>query len=117
MHWRKKPTRTARKLRKTQTDAEALLWVRLRERGLAGRKFRRQVPIGPFVVDFACLEENLVTEIDGGQHAERKDKDEKRTAWLEGRGLRVMRFWNNEVLGNIEGVLMTIEESFSKPSD
>jgi very-short-patch-repair endonuclease len=116
MHWRKKPTRTARTLRKTQTEAEAMLWARLRHRGHAGRKFRRQVPMGPYVVDFACLEEDLVIEIDGGQHAERKDKDEKRTAWLEGRGLRVMRFWNNEVLENIEGVLIAIEQSFSKPS-
>jgi very-short-patch-repair endonuclease len=117
MLWRRKPTRTARTLRKTQTDAEPLLWTRLRHRGLAGRKFRRQVPIGAYVVDFACLEENLVIEIDGGQHAERADKDEKRTAWLEGQGLRVVRFRNNEVLGNIEGVLMAIEQSFSKPTE
>ena len=75
MPWKKKPTRKARSLRKTQTDAEARLWFHLRDRDLAGRKFRRQHAVGAYVVDFICLEENLVIEVDGGQHAERARED------------------------------------------
>ena len=94
----------ARRLRKTPTDAETRLWAVLRRRQIEGARFRRQAPIGPYVVDFACLAERLVVEVDGGQHARQQDRDAARTAWLESPGFRVLRFWNHEVLGNIEGV-------------
>ena len=90
------------------TDAEKLLWRHLRLRQFAGYKFRRQHPLGNYIVDFVCLEAALVLEVDGGQHAEYEDKDAIRTQWLEAKGLRVMRFWNNEVLSNIEGVKLAI---------
>ena len=94
----------ARRLRKTPTDAEMRLWAVLRRRQIEGARFRRQAPIGPYVVDFACFAERLVVEVDGGQHAHQQDRDTARTAWLETQGFRVLRFWNHEVLGNIEGV-------------
>jgi adenine-specific DNA-methyltransferase len=96
----------ARRLRQGSTDAERLLWWKLRNRQLGGFKFRRQVTIGSYVVDFLCVEAGLAVEADGGQHT--VDRDAKRSAYLEARGLRVLRFWNNEVLGNPEGVLETI---------
>lgn len=89
------------------TDAERRLWAVLRGRRLQGYKFRRQHPFGPFILDFACIEHRLVIEADGGQHAECED-DQQRTAWLESRGWRVIRFWNNDILGNPEGVADTI---------
>ena len=75
----------------------------LRAKRLCGLKFRRQHPMGNYIVDFACLEASLIVEVDGGQHADRQEYDRERTAWLEGRGFRVLRFWNSEVLTNIEG--------------
>jgi very-short-patch-repair endonuclease len=90
------------------TDAEKRLWFRIRLRQLGGHYFRRQVSIGDFVVDFACLKEKLVIEVDGGQHDWRKEEDDARTRVLEGRGYRVMRFWNNEVIKNMDGVLQVI---------
>ena len=101
-------TERARALRRRQTDAERRLWSRLRGRGLEGFKVRRQHPVGPFVVDFACLEARVVIEVDGGQHAESAAADAQRTARLEAEGFRVLRFWNTEVLGNLEGVLEVI---------
>ena len=98
----------ARHLRKNLTDAERRLWLRLRQRQLHGFRFRRQVPLGPYVVDFACLAEKLVIEVAGGQHGNRIGRDETRTAWLAASGFRVLRFWNNDVLANTEGVLQTI---------
>ena len=98
----------ARSLRRNSTDAERLLWQRLRNRQVDGLKFRRQAPIGPYVADFFCLKRNLIVEVDGGRHATAQDRDAARTAWLEARGYRVIRFWNNEVIGNIEGVVETI---------
>ena len=100
------PSRTAlaRRLRKNSTDAERALWRQLRAARLNGHKFRRQVPIGWYVVDFVCFETRLVVEVDGGQHAEQQRRDAQRTVWLEAQGFRVLRFWNNEVLGNMEGV-------------
>ena len=86
------------------TDAERLLWQHLRSRQLAGLKFRRQHPIGRYILDFVCLEAGLVIEVDGGQHGPQHSYDEARTAWLGQRGYRVLRFWNNEVLTNPEGV-------------
>ena len=95
----------AQALRSNPTDAEKALWRHLRRCQLDGYRFRRQQPIGPFVADFFCPEARLVVEVDGGQHAAQADEDDKRTAWLESRGYRVVRYWNNEVLGNVEGVL------------
>ena len=108
-----KQVKRARRLRRASTDAEKLLWQNLRARQLGGAKFRRQTPIGPYIVDFVSFEHKLVVEIDGGQHnasAERQH-DTKRTAWLESQGFRVLRFWNNQVLTNLEGVLeRTLQE-------
>jgi very-short-patch-repair endonuclease len=104
----RKKVPTARRLRRNSTDAERTLWRRLRDRRLEGWKFRRQVSIAPYIVDFLCLDAKLVIEVDGGQHDENRTKDEVRTRFLEGFGLRVIRFWNNEVLGNLDGVLERI---------
>ena len=98
----------ARQLRKALTDAERKLWSKLRYRQLAGERFRRQVPIGPFVIDFACMSRRLLIELDGGQHATQQAYDDERTRWLEARGYRVLRFWNTDVLLNIDGVLEMI---------
>lgn len=98
----------AKGLRRNSTDAERLLWNRLRNRQLEDAKFRRQQPIGPYVVDFACMERHLVIELDGGHHAEQLERDEARTAFLNAEGFRVLRFWNNEVLAQTEAVLAAI---------
>jgi adenine-specific DNA-methyltransferase len=99
---------TARKLRKAMTEAEKRPWSRLRDRQIANFAFRKQVPLGPHVADFCCLKARLVIEVDGGQHAEPSAYETERTAWLEAQDYRALRFWNNEVLGNIEGVVETI---------
>ncbi|MDO8612107.1 MAG: endonuclease domain-containing protein [Dehalococcoidia bacterium] len=106
----------ARKLRREQTEAERLLWSRLRNRQLENVKFRRQQPLGPYVVDFVSLEQTLVVEVDGGQHAggEMRRRDGERTTWLEERGYHILRFWNNEVLANLDGVLETIREALGQ---
>lgn len=99
-------TEFARELRHRQTDAERMLWSRLRNRQIDGWKFKRQVPVGPYVLDFFCFEANLVIEVDGGQHAEdRVASDQRRTQFLEADGLNVIRFWNREVLNDIDGVI------------
>jgi adenine-specific DNA-methyltransferase len=98
----------ARKLRRDQTDVEAVLWKRLRSRQIAGVKFRRQHPVGPYIVDFCCIECRWIIEVDGGQHSKRENSDLKRTAFLQRSGYRVLRFWNNEVSTNMEGVLSEI---------
>ena len=98
----------AKALRKGMTDAEWLLWRHLRNRELGGWKFRRQYPVGPFIVDFICLEKNLVIEVDGGQHAENEELDLQRSAYLNKMGYQVLRFWNNEVLQETEAVLEAI---------
>jgi very-short-patch-repair endonuclease len=95
----------ARRLRSNPTEVEKRLWMRNRKRQLFDHRFRRQVPIGPYIVDFACVERSLIVEVDGGQHSWRADKDLQRTAWLEAHGWHVVRFWNNEVMENIDGVL------------
>ncbi|MBM4300144.1 MAG: endonuclease domain-containing protein [Deltaproteobacteria bacterium] len=92
------------------TDAERLLWRHLRNRELGGWKFRRQYPVGPFIVDFICVEKNVVIEVDGGQHAENEALDLQRSAYLNKMGYRVVRLWNNEVLQETEGVLTAIFE-------
>lgn len=93
------------------TDAERRLWTALRDRQLDRVKFRRQHPLGPYVLDFFSEELKLVVELDGGQHADSK-VDAARTAWLTSRGCKVLRFWNNDVLRNLPGVLDTIRSAF-----
>lgn len=95
------------------TDAERKLWLALRDRRLAGFKFRRQVPVGPFIVDFLCYDARLVIEVDGGQHAE-FTRDARRDQWLAANDFRVLRFWNNDVLTNIEGVLTLLLDSLGR---
>jgi very-short-patch-repair endonuclease len=101
---------TARRLRANSTAAENLMWRRLRSLETKGTHFRRQVPIGPYVADFACMASRLVIEIDGSQHGEEpnRSRDEKRTRWLKAEGYRVLRFWNNDVTENPAGVLEVI---------
>ncbi len=101
-------TSWARSLRKQAGEAEQVLWRHLRGRRLRGYKFRRQVVIEPYIVDFVCLDVKLIIEADGGQHAEQASYDARRTARLEAKGYRVMRFWNNEILGDIQRVLEEI---------
>lgn len=103
-------TQQAKALRRNATDAEKKLWALLRDRRLQGWKFRRQVPLGNYVVDFYCSEAKLVVEADGGQHADSTD-DEVRTAWLERNGYRVKRYWNNDILANPEGIFIDILET------
>jgi very-short-patch-repair endonuclease len=98
----------ARALRKNLTNAERALWNTLSRRQIAGAKFRRQQVLGSYIVDFVCFEKRLIVEVDGGQHADQLTYDVARTAWLETQGYRVLRFWNNEVLGNIAGVTQVI---------
>ncbi len=110
-HDRRMSSSHARTLRLTPTDAEIRLWSRLRRKQLDGFRFRRQQPIGPYVVDFFCPTAKLVIEVDGGQHAVRVDQDEGRSRWLGDRGFRVLRFWNNDVLANTDGVIWAIREA------
>jgi very-short-patch-repair endonuclease len=98
----------ARQLRRSMTIAEHSLWRAIRDKQLNDFRFRRQRPIGKYIVDFVCLEAMLILEVDGGQHAERMTYDEKRTTFLEQLGYRVLRFWNNDVLQNLEGVVEKI---------
>ena len=104
----------ARRLRGEMTDAERKLWSVLRKRQIEGAKFRRQQPIGPFVADFVCQEQRLIIEADGGQHAENL-ADARRTEFLEGVGYRVLRFWNNDILNNLDGVAQVIANELSTP--
>jgi very-short-patch-repair endonuclease len=101
---------TARRLRRNQTDAEMRLWLHLRDRRLIGLKFRRQVPVAGFVADFLCETAKLTIEVDGGQHAS-AEQDATRTAELNAAGYEVLRFWNNDVLQNLDGVLQRIVEA------
>jgi very-short-patch-repair endonuclease len=103
----------ARDFRRHMTDPERLLWYSLRARRFGGRKFRRQHPIGPFVVDFACVDQKLVIEADGGQHAESLS-DAARTKWLEAQGWRVLRFWNGDILCRTEDVLEEIRQAIER---
>jgi very-short-patch-repair endonuclease len=109
----------AKKLRSGATNAENHLWQRLRARQMEGCKFRRQQPIDCYIVDFVCFENKLVVELDGGQHAARQPEDQKRDRFLELNRFKVLRFWNNEVFENLEGVLEVIRKaclSASSPS-
>ena len=105
----------SRRLRREQTDAESKLWARIRARQLCGAKFRRQHPIGRFITDFCSLERGLVIELDGGQHAEQVEADRRRSAFLAGRGYRVLRFWDNDVLEDTDAVLERIVAVVSDP--
>jgi very-short-patch-repair endonuclease len=97
----------ARRLRRDSTDAERRLWYRLRSRQISSAKFVRQERIGPYTVDFVCRDRRLIIEVDGGQHAT-DPLDAVRDSWLHDRGYRVLRFWNNDVLSNTDGVLEAI---------
>ena len=98
----------ARKLRQQSTDAERMLWKHLRAHRMAGYKFRRQVVIEPYIVDFICLDARLIVEADGGQHLEQAEDDLKRSAFLQSRGYKVIRFWNDEILTDTHIVLERI---------
>jgi very-short-patch-repair endonuclease len=104
-----------RRLRRDMTEAEKVMWRMLRSRQLAGFKFRRQEPIRRYIVDFVCFSHRLVIEIDGSQHAREVGRDESRTAFLESEGFQVLRSWNNEVLGNPEGVFERVSEVLRSP--
>ena len=104
----------ARDLRRHMTEPERLLWYFLRARRFAGYKFRRQHPIGPFIADFACVEQRLVVEADGGQHAE-SATDPRRTRWLENQGWRVLRFWNDDIMRQTDDVLDEIRKALERP--
>ena len=98
-------------LRRAMTEAERRLWQMLRSRQTQGCRFRRQLPIGRFIADFVCYEAKLIVEIDGGQHDPPTEEEASRTRFLEGEGYRMLRFWNNEVLDNPEGVRAAIAEN------
>ena len=93
------------------TEAERRLWMFLRRKQLGGHRFRRQVPLGHYVADFACLDRRLIVELDGGQHAEMADRDRSRDDWLAARGYRVVRFWNNDVLRDTPSVLEVVQRA------
>ncbi|TDS83100.1 endonuclease domain-containing protein [Comamonas sp. JUb58] len=105
----------ARALRQSPTTAEQLLWRHLRNRQLAGAKFRRQHPLGPYILDFVCLEHGLVVEVDGGQHADLQAQayDQQRSAWLQQQGLQVLRFWNHEVVQQTNEVLAQLLQALT----
>ena len=109
-------TNIARRLRENATEAEKVLWQRLSRRQMEGFKFRRQQPIGQYVADFVNFKKKLIIELDGGQHKIQKDEDKKRDDWFEERGFKVLRFWNNDVFENIEGILEVVREKLLSPS-
>ena len=108
-----KLTSLARVMRKNMTDAERKLWRRLRGNGL-GYRFRRQAPVGPHILDFVCFEKRVAVEVDGGQHVNNAG-DAPRDAWLREQGFAVLRFWNADVLKNLDGVLNAIVEALDAP--
>lgn len=112
----KSGTTIARKLRKQQTPQEIKMWARLRGRQFQDYKFRRQVPIGPYVADFYCAEKKMIIEVDGGHHMQQKTLDQQREDFLKGQGYRVLRFWNSEVEKNLAGVFETILQALQTPS-
>jgi len=103
----------AKTLRTNQTEAEQRLWYHLRAHRFMGLKFKRQKPMGRYIVDFLCVERRLIIELDGGQHAEQVAYDQQRDAWLLSQGYTVLRFWNNEVMQQLEGVLEQIRCTIS----
>src|SRR3990172_5216300 len=105
----------AKALRSNQTDAEQRLWYQLRAHRFLGLKFKRQKPMGCYIVDFVCVERWLIIELDGGQHAEQATYDQQRDEWLRSQGYTVLRFWNNEVMQQLEGVLEQIRLTLTLP--
>ena len=101
-------------MRQGASEAERLLWRHLRARQLAGYKFRRQEVIGPYIVDLVCLDAKLIIEADGGQHAEQQVYDQQRSAALAAKGYLVLRFWNNEILNDVDGVLGRIRMALGR---
>ena len=99
----------ARSLRRNMTDVERMLWAKIRSGQLQGFRFRRQHPIGNYIVDFICLELKLVIELDGSQHMDQQQYDMKRSQWLQNNGFKIVRFWNSDVLENFDGVMQTIQ--------
>jgi len=108
----RKRVRRAQSLRSRSTDAEMKMWFAVRDRRLAGFKFVRQEPIGPYIADFVCREAKLIVEVDGGQHNE-SERDQRRDAFLTSEGYSILRFWNSDVLTNMDGVLQTILTSLN----
>ena len=104
----------ARSLRRNSTDAEIILWQHLRDRRFLGCKFRRQVPIGKYIVDLLCEDPPIIIELDGGQHMEQELYDQTRTNWLQANGFLVLRFWNNNIAENLEGVLQSLFSRIEK---
>ena len=104
----------AKQLRKNLTDAESVLWYHLRNRRFKRFKFRRQMPMAKYIVDFVCVEKRLIIEVDGGQHAEQTEYDLERTHCLNKMGYEVIRFWNNEIFTNLAGVWMCIDRHLKK---
>jgi very-short-patch-repair endonuclease len=105
----------AQALRRSLTEAESRLWRAIRAEQIEGHKFRRQHTLGSYIVDFISLDARLIVELDGGQHADAVDYDDRRDAWLTSEGYRVLRFWNNDVMENLQGVLMNIAAALSPP--
>ncbi|HEY0148533.1 MAG TPA: DUF559 domain-containing protein [Allosphingosinicella sp.] len=108
----RRPTKLAQSLRNNATDCERLLWFELRQRRFGAHKFSRQIPVGPFVADFVCRRARLVAELDGGQHSANVEADARRTCFLESAGYRVIRFWNHDILENMDGVLQVVGVAF-----
>jgi very-short-patch-repair endonuclease len=106
----------ARSLRRDMTEAEKKLWSVLRDNGVAGFAFRRQVPIGAFIADFVCQKAKIIIEVDGGQHDRSSEQELARTAFLNSEGYRVLRFWNNEVMANLDGVYESIVGALARVS-
>ena len=108
----KETLKRCKTLRKNSTPQEIILWSRLRAKRFKGLKFKRQYPIGKYIADFLCLEIKLIIELDGFQHKEENQEryDKERTKFLESRGFRILRFWNDEINNNLEGVFLKIEE-------
>jgi very-short-patch-repair endonuclease len=105
----------ARKLRKNMTDAERALWLRIRRRQILGYKFRRQQPLGKYILDFVCLESKLIVELDGGQHAVQEEYDSRRSQWLTEQGFRVLRLWNHQVFKESDAVVQAIYNALLPP--
>ena len=106
----------AKALRKNHTEAERLIWGFLKAKQVGGLKFKRQAPIGIYIADFVCFDAKLIVEIDGGQHSSEASKDFERTAWLQSQGFKVLRFWNNDVLGNTDAVMAVVWENVAGAS-
>ncbi len=109
-----KKIKFAKQLRKKSTDAELALWYQLRDRRFFGHIFRRQVSMGKYIVDFVCLEKKLIVEADGGQHAEQIQNDLFRTQQLNIAGYTLLRFWNNDILTNLDGVLVKLKQALEE---